>query len=130
MNLKFSNSFVVLPRQCNWHYPMIFGGAFLAELDLCAFTAVSRLLHDSECDTAVTYKVLEVTFHRAAEAGEIVFLEAEIVDMRHRSVTVQVKAYRERQALSGRDFIAEAKFVFVTKKNGEFHPHGLTMPVS
>ena len=47
--------------------------------------------------------------------------------MRHKSVVVEVKAYRERRSQSGTDFVAEGKFVFVTKKDGKFHPHGLKL---
>lgn len=112
---------------CNWMYPMIFGGAFMSELDLCAASAVSRLLHDSECKEAVTHKA-EFTFHAAAEAGDLVIMKAKIVELRHRGIGIEVKAYRERQAREGQDFIAEAHFVFVSKKNGVFHNHGLVLP--
>jgi acyl-CoA hydrolase len=128
VNRFFWNSFTVMPAQCNYHYPMIFGGAFISELDLCAASCVSRLLHDSECNQAVTYKVLDITFHAAAEAGDIIFMSAEVVELRHKAVTVRVKAERERRAVAGRDHIADATFVFVTKKDGVFTPHGLMMP--
>jgi acyl-CoA hydrolase len=128
MNLEFETSFAILPKHCNWMYPMIFGGAFFSELDLCAASCVNRLLHDSHCDTAVTHKY-EGTFHAAAECGDIIFLRAEVVELRHKAVVVMVQAHRERRARPGRDFIAEAKFVYVTIKDGEFHPHGLTMLV-
>lgn len=127
MNLMFETTFTVLPKHCNWMYPMIFGGAFFSELDLCAACCVNRLLHDSECDRAVTHKY-EGTFHAAAECGDIIFLSAEVVELRHKAVVVQIKAYRERRAKPGQDFIAEARFVFVTKKGDDFHPHGLKLP--
>jgi hypothetical protein len=31
MNLEYENSFVVLPAHTNYHYPMVFGGHFMAE---------------------------------------------------------------------------------------------------
>jgi acyl-CoA hydrolase len=127
MNLEFDNSFTVLPKHCNWMYPMIFGGAFMSELDLCAAMAVSRLLHDSECDGSVTHKA-GFTFHRPAEAGDIIFMKAKITGLRNRGIEIKVKAYRERRAEAGQDLIADAEFVFVSKKDGQFHDHGLSMP--
>lgn len=126
MNLLFNSAFSVLPKHCNYHFPMIFGGAFFAEMDLAAAMTVSRLLHDSECDSAVTHK-FEGEFLSAAESGDIIFLACEVIELRKKAVVVDVTAKREKRATKGMDLIAKAKFVFVTKKNGEFHPHGLAL---
>jgi len=107
-------------------YPMIFGGHFFSEMDLCAACCVNRLLHDSECDSAVTHK-FEGTFHAPTENGDLIFLEAEVVELRTKAVVVVVKAFREKRAVAGRDFVAEAKFVFVTKKDGLYTKHGLSL---
>jgi acyl-CoA hydrolase len=122
MNLFYKTSFTVLPKDCNYHIPMIFGGEFFARMDLAAAACVSRLLHDSECDSAVTHK-FEGEFLAAAEMGDIVFLNCEVIEIRYKSVTVEVTAYREKRATEGQTLIAKAKFVFVTKKNGEFCKH-------
>lgn len=126
MNLLFETNFTVMPSDCNYHYPMIFGGAFFAKMDLAAAMTVSRLLHDSECDSAVTHK-FEGEFLSAAECGDIIFLSCEVIELRKKAVVVEVTAKREKRAKKGQDLIAKAKFVFVTKKNGEFCPHGLTL---
>jgi acyl-CoA hydrolase len=126
MNLEFETTFTVMPKHCNYHFPMIFGGAFFSELDICAAMCVNRLLHDSDCDTAVTYK-FEVTYHAAAESGDLIFMKAQVVELRRNAVVVEVKAHREKQAKVGRDFVADAKFVFVTKKDGKYYPHGLSL---
>ena len=126
MNLVFENSFTVMPKHCNYMFPMIFGGHFFSEMDLCAACCVNRLLHDSECDSAVTYK-FEGTYVAAAESGDLVFMRAEVVELRRNAVVVQIKAHREKRAQAGKDLVAEAKFVFVTKKEGKFHPHGLSL---
>ena len=81
MNVTFENSFIVMPADCNYqHGPngamMIFGGAFMSQLDLCAASCVNQLLLGTECDSAVTYKVLDGTFHLACESGDIVFMKA------------------------------------------------------
>jgi acyl-CoA hydrolase len=87
VNLEYENSFSVLPKHCNWQMPMIFGGVFMSELDLCAAAAVSRLLHDTECDSAVTYKA-SFTFHLPAEMGDLIFMKATIVELRTKAVKV------------------------------------------
>lgn len=127
MNLYFETSFCTMPTDCNYHFPMIFGGAFFAKMDLAAAMTVSRLLHDSDCNSAVTHK-FEGEFMSAAECGDIIFLFCEIVELRKKAVVVEVIAKREKRATKGMDLIAKAKFVFVTKRNGEFHPHGLELP--
>ena len=127
MNLNFATTFTVLPKHTNYMYPMIFGGSFFSEMDLCAASCVNRLLHDSECDSAVTHK-FEGTFHAACECGDLVFLTAKITELRKKAVVVKVTAFRERRGKAGRDHVADANFVFVTKKDGKFHPHGLEMP--
>ncbi len=105
---------------------MVFGGAFFAELDKAAAVCVSRALHDSECDSAVTHKY-EGTFHKPTYAGDIIFIDCEIVELRKKAIVVRVSAYREKHAVKGRDFVAEANFVFVSRKEGQYHPHGLTL---
>lgn len=127
MNLVFETNFTVMPNQTNYMAPMIFGGAFFSELDKCAACCVNRLLHDSECDSAVTHKY-DGVFHGAAEAGDILFLRAEIVELRRNAIVVKVKAHRERRAQAGRDHVADASFVFVSKKDKQYHPHGLSLP--
>lgn len=96
MNLEFETTFTVMPKHCNYHFPMIFGGAFFSELDICAAMCVNRLLHDSDCDTAVTYK-FEVTYHAAAESGDLIFMKAQVVELRRNAVVVEVKAHRENR---------------------------------
>lgn len=126
LNTTFETTFTVLPHQCNYMLPMIFGGAFFSELDLAAACCVNRLLHDSECDSAVTHK-FSGTFHAPAQMGDIIFLKAEVVELRHKSVRLIVTAERERRAEKGRDKVADAEFVFVTKKDGKFCNHGLSL---
>lgn len=126
MNLVFENSFTIMPRDCNYMMPMIFGGAFFSQLDLTAACCVDRLLHDSECDSAVTH-MFEGTFHKPTYAGDTIYMRAEIVELRHKAVVVKVRAERERRAQKGREHVADAKFVFVTRKDGNYHPHGLSL---
>lgn len=131
LRTKFGNSFIVMPDMCNFRMPQIFGGAFMAQIDLCAASCCSELLQhsDSPCDNAVTYKVLELTFHKAAQLGDMVLLEAEVVELRNNAIVVQVEAYRQPRAVKYPERIhtASAKLVFVTLAGDKFHPHGLKL---
>lgn len=129
MNTVFETSFTVMPRHTNYMAPMIFGGALFSEMDLAAACCVTRLLHDSVCDSAVTYKFGDGTFYTATECGDLVFLRAEVIELRQNAVKVVVEAHRERRAQAGRERIASCWFVFVTKREGRFHPHGLSLDV-
>jgi len=133
MNLKSYNKFIVMMEHCNYMHgptgkPMIHGGDFMKFMDQSAAITVSELLEDSECDSAVTHKMPELTFHKAAECGDIIYLESEVVGLRLKAIIVEVKCFRKKHATKERDFIAEARFVFISRKDGMIHNHGLVMP--
>lgn len=127
MITEFETSFVVMPAQSNYMAPMIFGGAFFSEMDLCAACCADRLLLDSECNSAVTYKA-DVTFHAPTEVGDIIFLQAKVVELRWKAIVIEVKAYRSKRNSPERDFVAEVRFVFISRKDGQYCNHGLTLP--
>ncbi len=57
MQTELTTFFTVLPKHCNHHMPMIFGGHFMAEMDIAAAMLVAKLLVNSTTAThAVTYK--------------------------------------------------------------------------
>jgi acyl-CoA hydrolase len=115
LNLEFRNSFVVMPRHTNYMFPMIFGGAFFAELDLCAAQCVTRLLHDSKtANGAVTYDYQGKFTHGPCYAGEMIFMKAKVVELGDKSIVIEVTAERERRGSPHRDSVAWAKFVFIT----------------
>lgn len=135
MNRIFETNFVVMPTDANYMYPLIFGGAFAAQIDLCAAQAVSRFLHDSECESAVTHK-MEIEFLKPSYVGDLIFLRATVLDGGKKSILVEVTAEREKRGSPERDTVAFAKFVFVSVKGVEdlshqpeklpYHPHGLS----
>ena len=118
--------FTVLPKHCNHHLPMIFGGEFMAQMDIAAAMLVSKVLLDSECDSAVTHK-FEGEFLKAAQMGDIIRLECTLIELRKKAIVVQVEAMRRKRLEKEEDLVAKAKFVFVSKKNGEYAHHGLEM---
>jgi acyl-CoA hydrolase len=114
--------------------PIIFGGKFMSELDLCAAKCVRRFLYDSTtADGSVTYK-MDVTFKAPCYQGDLIFIEAEIVDTGEKSISVSVKAFREQKVFrrtrdplhsdnsyQERVEVAEANFVFISIKVDEEH---------
>ena len=127
MNTKYETSFQVFPHHCNPLMPRIFGGALWGLMDTAAHTTVLRLLHDSECNQAVTYKTLGVTFFAESNLGDIIFLYCEVVELRKKGVSVKVVAEKEQPGIPGRTKVAEDTLIFCTKKDGKFLAHGLSM---
>jgi len=138
MNTKFETNFTILAANANDEYPLIFGGHFASQMDLCAAQTARRFLHESECDNAVTHK-MEIEFAKPCYVGDLVYLSGEIVSTGKKSIVIQVRAERERRGIPGRDFVALARFVFVSVKDmndlGDrpeylpYHPHGLIFEV-
>jgi acyl-CoA hydrolase len=133
MNLKYETNFAVLPIHTNWKIPLIFGGAFFSQLDLAAASCVRQVLHLSECDNAVTFK-FNGTFHAPSYMGDMIYIYAEITEMRQKSITIKVEAYREPHPTGEiiepkRIHVASAEFVFVTMKDGKYQNHGLSLNV-
>jgi acyl-CoA hydrolase len=116
-----------MPKHCNHHFPMIFGGEFLAQMDIAAAMLVSRLLNSSTtAQYAVTHKV-SCEFTAAAQMGDIIDLWCEIIELRKKGIGVNVKAMRERRGSDQQDCIATANFVFVSKCGENYVHHGLSL---
>lgn len=130
--MKYTTSFIVFPRHCNHLKELIFGGAFMAELDLAAAHCIRKALIGNEngIENAVTHKA-EFEFKKPAYVGDLLDLEASVVDFGKKSIDVQVRAKR------GSELIADANFIFITIGNVTtlaHHPtflpykeHGLTL---
>ena len=115
-----------MPKDCNPLYPMIFGGALWSRMDMAAHTCTMRLLHHSKCNQAVTYKS-NVTFHAAAECGDIVFIYCTVTQLRRKGIGIKVEVQREKSGEPGCLKVAEAEFVFCSKKDGKFIHHELKL---
>ena len=122
-----SNSFVVMPIHTNYMYPLIFGGAFMGELDLCAATLVNKLVKKSlTVDNAVTHKA-DFTFHAPSYAGDVIYMDASVVELGKKSIVVKVEAYREPRNSPSRIHTATSTFVFVSRMGEEYKPHNLKL---
>lgn len=116
--------------------PMIFGGSFFSELDLCAAACVNRFLHDSDCQEAVTHKS-NVTFLLPTYVGDIIFMKSVISSVGGKFIVVDVVAEREKRDGPNRDQVAIANFVFVSIEHAKdvyekphklpYKDHGLSL---
>lgn len=131
LKTHFNSNFTVMPGDCNYRLPQIFGGRFMSELDLCAASACAQLLQnsDSPAEHAVTYKVLNITFLKAAMLGDLITIEAEITELRTTAIVVKVKAYRQPQNIKHPipELTATGEFVFVTYAGNVLTPHNLKL---
>lgn len=125
---KASTDFVVMPKDLNY-MGIIFGGAFMSQLDLAAATLVNRAIRQSDTtDKAVTYK-FDVEFSKPCYDGDIVTIDSEITEVRKKAIVVKLRAYREgRNETAGRQLVAVAKTVFVSMKGNHFLNHQLKLP--
>lgn len=118
MNTKFETNFWVFPEHTNHNFPMIFGGAFFAEMDKAAALCVKRFLYDSKtCEDAVTYK-FDGEFLAPCYVGDLIYLYARVESAGKKSVVVKVTASRERTNTT-LEMVAVANFVFVTLEAGK-----------
>ena len=139
MYTELETNFLVMPEHTNSMSPMIFGGAFFSQMDLCAAKTVHRAIYDSETASgAVTYK-FEGTYYRPCYLGDLVLLRGVVVEIRKKSLLVEVTAWREtKEEEVEQELVADAKFVFVTiKPIDDIHAkphelpytlHGLSLP--
>ena len=127
-DFEFINYFTVMPKHCNYHIPMIFGGEFLAQIDIAAAMCVAAVVKNSEIATyAVTHKV-KCEFLAAAQMGDIIKLTSNLVELRKKSIAIKVVA--ETTARNNKDspkLVALAELVFVTKNGDIFTSHGLSI---
>ena len=128
---KFYNSFIVLPKHCNYMYPLIFGGALIAELNLCAAALTNKVIRSAEsvCDNAVTYKA-DFTFLKPSYIGDLITMEAQLEKAKGKHLVVNVTAAREDRKTLLTEKIAEAKFVFVTRIAEAYKQHGINYNIT
>lgn len=121
ISTKTIHSFIVFPEDLNYA-GTLFGGKVLAEMDLTAAKAARRILYHTLCDGAVTASLNKVDFKSPAALGDIIELSATIERLGKTSIEIDVQVTKENQ--QGKiATICEARFVFVSIKNGKPYPH-------
>lgn len=125
--MKMTNSFVIMPGDCNHNQPMVFGGKMQSEIDLTSYILVRNVLYhlESDCDDAVTY-IFQGKFLAEAQMGDIVTLESEVISVGKKTIVVETTAFAQKKGVRDRKMVCRAKYVFATKKNGQFCFHGIT----
>jgi len=133
--MKYTTSFIVFPKHCNHLREVIFGGQFMAEMDLAAAHCIRRLLFKANegVEHAVTPKT-HFDFQKPAYLGDLIELEAEVKSLGEKSIVVQVVAWRNRKNVRARMAIGDFVFVAIGAVDDltghpEFLPyknHGLT----
>ena len=74
---------------------------------------------------AVTVHCTDINFLVGAQVGDLILLKSEIDQVGSKSISVRVEGYRERA--DGIEKLCDGRFVFVSKKEGKTHPHGLEL---
>lgn len=124
-DLRFENSFLVLPIHANHMYPLIFGGAFMSQLDLTAATIVTEAVkYSTTVNNAVTHKA-DFEFIAPSYVGDLITMQAKITGVGKKSISVQVEAYRTSRDSFDKIKVAVANFVFVTRMDDEYKYHNL-----
>jgi uncharacterized protein (TIGR00369 family) len=99
---------VVYPQHLN-HQGTLFGGEALRMMDTAAFVAATR----SARRTMVTVAVQDIDYEAPVHRGEIVEIDAAVIETGRTSVTVQVEMYAEELLTGDRRRCGNGRFVFV-----------------
>lgn len=127
-HLVFESNFTIMPEDCNYTQRVVFGGKMLAQMDITAAACVARLLRSSENATsAVTYKVEDVTFHAPSHCGDIIFLKAEVVELRKKAIVVDMRVEKEERQSNVRTLVATGRFIFVSMHGDKYVHHILIL---
>jgi acyl-CoA thioesterase YciA len=124
---KSVSSFFVFSKDLNYG-DTLFGGKLLAEIDCEAAKVVRSLIYDTEAENCVTASFDRVDFKNPARKGDLVVMEADIVDLGRTSVKVDVSVWVKKGS-NRADWIeiCKAHTTFVAIKEGRPFPHGKTM---
>jgi acyl-CoA hydrolase len=126
-DLCFESNFTVMPADCNYTQKVVFGGTMLAKMDITAAACVTRLLRKSvPAESAVTH-VVETTFHKPSHCGDLIFLEAKIIELRKKAIVVKMRVYKEERESADRTLVATGKFVFVSMRGESYINHCLVL---
>lgn len=120
IHINYSN---VFPQDTN-DRGTIFGGKLFSEIDLTVAQHCTILLRNSECEDAVTVSA-NITYHAGAVLGDVLVHESVCVRAGIKSLKFLVQTYALRKG--SRVHISSAELVFVSRKSGQTHPHGVKL---
>jgi acyl-CoA hydrolase len=104
-------TFTIMPSDANYMYPLVFGGAFFSQIDLCAaITARDYLIKNNyQFKQAITHTA-NVVWFKPSYVGDIIELNGQVTSIGEKSLVIQVVASRKYS----NDVIARADLVFVS----------------
>lgn len=128
--ITYRDEFIVFPKHSNHLAPIMFGGALMAEMDLCAAHTVRLALRQSPtADYAVTHKVENLTFLKPPYVGDILEFMGEVTELGDKSIVVQVMVSRlkkvvptsgEKKVVLDMETVAKGTFVFISIQHPVF----------
>jgi len=128
MQTTYNTSFTVMPNDCNYLVDMLCGGILLYHMDIAAAMAARRALYNTECRNALTVGATDIKFIVGATVGDLIKLEATVVSVGIKSLTIKVVGHRENREDGSNEEICEATFVFCAiDSNRKSAKHGLKL---
>lgn len=128
--MEFTTYWTIMPKDTNYMFPLVFGGAMMSQVDLAAATHARMLLNWTSCDKTITYKA-NVLFSAPSYAGDTIRFDSRLVEVRDNSLRFIVEAYRiplpngSKPMQITYELIGKHELVFVTMTGDQFTPHRL-----
>lgn len=128
--MEFTTYWTIMPKDTNYMFPLVFGGAMMSQVDLAAATHARMLLNWTSCDKAVTHKA-NFNFTGRSYAGDTIRFESKLVEVRDNSMRFIVDAYRSplpeanKPMATSFEHIGKHELVFVTMTGDQFTSHKL-----
>ncbi len=131
-----------MPEHTNYRSPLIFGGAFMAKMDLAAAERIALFFRatykerkqyaeqngTSLVDNAVTHTIDKCIFYAPSFLGDIIQLETKIFKAQRRHIWVHVRAFRvprNPEEPVQTNPLAEMTLSFVTQQGEVYAAHNI-----
>ena len=129
---SYKTSFTVYPDDCNYlkvpgtDVAMVHGGTMLLKMDRAAAECIRKVLYQTDCDSALTVGVDKVTFYFGAKCGDLINIDAQVIEYGAKRISCLVSCYVEEWG--GKEkLMAVGTFHFCATKDGKSHVHGLKL---
>lgn len=122
-----TSSFFVFSKDLNYG-ETLFGGKLLAEMDCEAAKVAKAVIFGTEADAVVTASFERVDFKSPARHGDLVVMEADLVNLGKSSIKIKIQVWiKKGPDRSDWIQICTADATFVSLKGGKPYPHGKTL---
>jgi acyl-CoA hydrolase len=121
MKITHDYGHIVFPEDAN-HMGTIFGGKLVSIMDLAVAQHTILLLRagNSVCDDAVTVSFANINFLSGPKVGDYLTVTSTLTKLGIKSMTFDMQV----RNIDGQ-LVASGQTVFVARKNGIAHAHGL-----